>query len=88
MRRAAGRFLLEAGFWRQNLRTIITLSVIAGLAAVALVPAKLAYSHDHERPDLKARFKSLKSKAGAACCDDGEVPKPCGTWRRAATKFF
>jgi hypothetical protein len=25
------------------------------------------------RPELKAWFKALKSKAGAACCDDGEA---------------
>jgi hypothetical protein len=77
MRRAAGRFS-----WRQNLRAS-TLSVIVGLGAEVLAPASLAYSHDHERPELKAWFQNLKSKSGAACCDDGEAEHAEAVWDMA-----
>ena len=36
--------------------------------------------HDHEKPELKAWFKSLKSKSGAACCDDGEAEHAEPVW--------
>ena len=86
MRRAVGALLMAAGFWRQNLRAIplnvraTTLSMIVGLVAVALAPSSPAFSHDHERPELKAWFKGLKSKAGAACCDDGEAEHAEAVW--------
>ena len=60
-----------------------TLTVIVGLGAAVLAPASLAYSHDHERPELKAWFQNLKSKSGAACCDDGEAEHAEAVWDMA-----
>ena len=48
-----------------------------------LAPASLAYGHDHERPELKAWFQNLKSKSGAACCDDGEAEHAEAVWDMA-----
>jgi hypothetical protein len=60
-----------------------TLSVIVGLGAAIFAPASLSYSHDHERPELNSWFKSLKSKSGAACCDDGEAEHAEAVWDMA-----
>ena len=48
-----------------------------------LAPASLAYSHDHERPELKAWLQNLKSKSGGACCDDGEAEHAEAVWDMA-----
>jgi hypothetical protein len=47
------------------------------------LPEGSAYSHDHLRPDLKEWFKSLKSKSGVACCDDGDAEHAEATWDMA-----
>jgi hypothetical protein len=71
------------------LRTIIlsvratTLSVVVGLVAAALAPSSLVFGHDHERPELNSWFKALKSKSGAACCDDGEAEHAEAVWDMA-----
>ena len=59
------------------------LSVIVGVGPAALFPGSLAYSHDHQRPDLKAWFQSLESKSGVACCDDGEAEHAEAAWDMA-----
>jgi hypothetical protein len=43
-----------------------------GLIAVACLGIGPAYPHDPMRPELNAWFKSLKNKAGVACCDLGD----------------
>jgi hypothetical protein len=76
---AVGRFVMQvetAGPWR-------IFSLIVALGAAALFAKDLAHSHDHLRPDLKAWFKSLKSKSGVACCDDGDAEHVEATWDMA-----
>ena len=41
-------------------------------SAVAFLGIGTAYPHDPKRPELNAWFKSLKNKAGEACCDSGD----------------
>jgi hypothetical protein len=62
----------------QRYRTILTLLI--GLGAVALLGVRLAYPHDHQRPDLNAWFQSLKSKSGTPCCDNGDAEHAEAEW--------
>ena len=50
----------------------LILARMAGFGAVAFLGIGTAYPHDAMRPELNAWFKSLKNKAGVACCDTGD----------------
>jgi len=69
----------------QAYRKIVILLI--ELRAVALVPPKLAYTHDHQRMDLNAWFQSLKSKSGASCCDGGEAEHAEAKWDMAKSGY-
>jgi hypothetical protein len=62
----------------QRYRTILTLLI--GLGAVALPEVRLAYPHDHQRPDLNVWFQSLRSKSGTPCCDNGDAEHAEAEW--------
>jgi hypothetical protein len=65
-----------SGVWR-------ILCVIVAVGSIALFPESPSYSHDDQRPDLKAWFQSLKSVSGVACCDDGEAEHAEAAWDMA-----
>ena len=48
------------------------LARMAGFSAAAFLGISIAYPHDAMRPELNTWFKSLKNKAGEACCDSGD----------------
>jgi hypothetical protein len=56
-------------------------------AVVGLGPIALADGHDHNRPDLKTWFQSLKSVSGVACCDDGEAEHAEAAWDMARSGY-
>jgi hypothetical protein len=47
-------------------------ALMIGLSAVAVLGIGTANSHDPQRPELNAWFKSLKNKVGEPCCDTGD----------------
>jgi len=49
-------------------------------SAVAFLGIGTAYPHDPKRPELNAWFKSLKNKAGEACCDSGDGQHAEAEW--------
>lgn len=40
----------------------------------------VALAHDHRRQDLGEWFRSLKSKSGTACCDNGDAEHAEAEW--------
>jgi len=60
-----------------------TEALMIGLGAVAFLGTGSAYSHDAKRPELNAWFKSLKNKAGEACCDTGDGQHAEAEWDMA-----
>ncbi|MBR1238368.1 hypothetical protein [Bradyrhizobium sp. AUGA SZCCT0182] len=56
---------------------------MAGLSAAAFLGISTAYPHDAMRPELNTWFKSLKNKAGEACCDTGDGHHAEAEWDMA-----
>ncbi|MFA5951477.1 MAG: hypothetical protein WC807_14455 [Hyphomicrobium sp.] len=63
----AGAGSMIAAFYTMNIRwLLVTLAVVFLLG----LPAK---AHDHNRPDLDSWYPTLRSPAGAPCCDGPSV---------------
>jgi hypothetical protein len=58
-------------------------ALIIGLSALAVLGAGTANSHDPQRPELNAWFKSLKNKVGEPCCDTGDGQHTEAEWDMA-----
>jgi hypothetical protein len=67
--RALDRYRPKTG---TPLRILIALLLVIAIGFVAI---KAASAHDHSRPDLKPWFESLRSRAGAYCCDGSDYTR-------------
>jgi len=62
---------------------LLTLAPTVAVGTLPLWGIDRAYAHDSNRPDLKAWFQSLRSKAGEPCCDTGDAEHAEATWDMA-----
>ena len=62
---------------------VATLAPTVALGTLPLWGIDSGLRHDSNRPDLKAWFESLRSKAGEPCCDTGDAEHAEATWDMA-----
>jgi hypothetical protein len=78
----AGTCRVFTGTWMMRFYlTMLALAIWSG--AVTLIGVTQAYPHDHQRPELRAWFQSLKSKSGQRCCDGGDAEHVEAEWDMA-----
>ncbi len=72
---ALGLFALAVEWLREKLSGWMVLIIVSIALLMMAISIQHARAHDHSRPSLDPWFKSLKSRAGAHCCDGSDFTR-------------